>query len=109
VGRTGCATVKGATLRLTDNADGSVKGGDIDRTTTAWTDAGVTWSNAPGKAALLGSLGAISSGATYTVDVTGGVTTLNGEVDFRISTTSSDGTHYYSKEGGAAARFRSRR
>ncbi len=64
----------------------------------------MTWSNAPDKAALLGSLGAISSGATYTVDVTGGVTTLNGEVDLRISTTSSDGTHY-SKEGGAAAKI----
>ena len=42
----------------------------------------------------------MSSGATYTVDVTKGVSALNGEVAFRVGSTSGDGAHYYSKEGG---------
>ena len=44
----------------------------------------VTYANAPARGTLLGSLGAVSSGATYTVDVTKGVSTLNGEIGFRV-------------------------
>ena len=58
-------------------------------------------SNAPARGVLLASLGPVASGSTYTVDVTKGVTAVNGEVDFRVSTTSGDGAHYYSKEGAA--------
>jgi hypothetical protein len=45
----------------------------------------------------------VSSGATYTVDVTNGVSTRNGEIGFRVGSTSTDGAHYYSKEGGTTA------
>ena len=37
------------------------------------------------------------------VDVTAGVSTLNGEVAFRVGSTSSDGAHYRSREAGTAA------
>ena len=101
VSTSGCASLKSATLRLSDNADGSVKGGDFYSTGSGWTEGAVNWSTAPARGVLLNSLGTVASGSTYTVDVTKGVTALNGEVDFRVSTTSSDGAHYYSKEGAA--------
>ena len=100
---TGCTSVTSATLRLTNNNDGSVKGGDFYATGSGWSESSVNWGNAPARGTLLGTLGAVSSGATYTIDVTGGVTTLNGTVSFRIGTTSGDGARYYSKEGGTAA------
>jgi fibronectin type 3 domain-containing protein len=100
---TGCTTVRSATLQLTDNANGSVKGGDFYTTGTDWSESTVTYGNAPARGTLLGSLGAVSSGGTYTVDVTAGVSTLNGEVAFRVGSTSGDGAHYYSKEGGTTA------
>jgi hypothetical protein len=40
---------------------------------------------------------------TYTIDVTKGVSTLDGEVAFRVGSTSGDGAHYFSKEGGTTA------
>jgi hypothetical protein len=98
---TGCSTVTSATLRLTDKADGSVKGGDFYTTASGWNESTVKWSNAPARGVLLNSLGAVASGGTYTVDVTKGVTAVNGEVDFRVSTTNGDGAHYYSREGAA--------
>ena len=101
VATTGCETLTSAKLTLTNNADGSVKGGDFYTTGPNWTESAVTWSSAPTRGTLLNSLGAVASGATATVDVTAGVT-LNGEADFRIGTTSSDGVHYYSKEGAGA-------
>jgi len=100
---TGCTAVSEATLRLTDNANGSVKGGDVYASGSGWSEGTVTYANAPARGTLLGSLGAVSSGATYTVDVTKGVSTLNGEIGFRVGSTSGDGANYYSKEGGTTA------
>ena len=99
----GCTGVSDATLRLTDNANGSVKGGDVYSTGTGWSEGTVTHGNAPARGTLLGSLGAVTSGATYSIDVTKGVSTVNGEVAFRVGSTSGDGAHYYSKEGGTTA------
>jgi hypothetical protein len=100
VATSGCATVSGATLRLTDNANGSVKGGDIYTAGSDWSEATVTSASAPPRGRLLGSLGPVTSGGTYTVDVTAGVSTPNGEVAFRVGSTSTDGARYYSREGG---------
>ena len=36
------------------------------------------------------------------MDVTAGVAGPNGEVDFRVASSNSDGAHYYSREGAAA-------
>jgi fibronectin type 3 domain-containing protein len=101
VATSGCSSLTSATLRLTDKADGSVKGGDLYSTGSGWNESTVTWSSAPARGVLINSLGAVVSGGTYEVDVTKGVTVLNGEADFRISSTVSDGAHYYSLEGAA--------
>jgi fibronectin type 3 domain-containing protein len=103
VATTGCASLTRATLRLTDNANGSVKGGDVYASGSGWSEGTVAYANAPARGTLLGSLGPVTSGATYTIDVTKGVSTLNGEVAFRVGSASGDGAHYYSKEGGTTA------
>jgi hypothetical protein len=102
VSTTGCSTITSATLWLTDNANGSAKGGDFYTTTGGWTETGVTWSNAPQRGSLLNSLGAVSSGAAYMVDVTEGVTTLDGEVDFRVGSDNGDGAYYFPRESSAS-------
>jgi fibronectin type 3 domain-containing protein len=96
-----CESITSATLRLR-TTDGSVKGGDFYTTGAGWIESTVTWNTAPARGVLLNSLGAVTTATTYTVDVTGGVTTASGEVDFRIGSTSSDGARYYSREGGTA-------
>jgi len=58
---TGCSAVTSATLRLTDKADGSVKGGDFYATASGWSEGTVNWSNAPARGVLLNSLGAVAS------------------------------------------------
>jgi fibronectin type 3 domain-containing protein len=103
VAATGCTTVHRATLQLTNNANGSVKGSDFYATDPSWDERTVTWANAPIRGKFPGSLGAMSAGATYGVDVTTGLSTLNGEVAFRVRSTPGDGAHYYSKEGGTTA------
>jgi hypothetical protein len=100
---TGCTAVTGATLRLTDKANGSVKGGDVYSAGTGWSEGTVTYATAPAPGKLLASLGPVSSGGTYTLDVTTGVSTLDGEVAFRVGSTSDDGAHYYSREAGTSA------
>jgi len=95
----GCQSITSATLRLSNDADGSVHGGDIYTAGSGWTESSVTWANAPVSGTLVTPLGAVSAGGSYTVDVTKGVTPATGEVDFRVASTSSDGAHYYSREG----------
>jgi fibronectin type 3 domain-containing protein len=102
VATTGCESLTSAKLTLTNNADGSTKGGDFYSTGPNWTESTVNWGNAPTRGSLLNSLGAVASNATATVDVTAGITSLNGEADFRIGSTTSDGVHYFSKEGTGA-------
>jgi fibronectin type 3 domain-containing protein len=96
----GCETLTSAQLSLTDS-DASAKGGDFYTTGSDWTEAAVSWGNAPTRGALLNSLGAVTAGATVSVDVTGGVS-LNGQANFRIGTTSSDSVKYFSREGAGA-------
>ena len=99
----GCTTLTSASLRLTDDADGSVKGGDVYAAgSVVWAESTVTWNNAPARGALVTSLGRVAAGGTYTIDVTRAVTTLSGSVSLRIGSDNADGVHYYSKEGGTA-------
>ncbi|MGN6780385.1 MAG: fibronectin type III domain-containing protein [Marmoricola sp.] len=99
VATTSCDTLTSATLTLTDKADGSVKGGDFYTTGTNWSESTVTWNTAPTRGTLLNSLGPVASNATVSLDVTQGVSALNGPVAFRVASTSSDGVRYSSKEG----------
>ncbi|MEO7261619.1 MAG: fibronectin type III domain-containing protein [Jatrophihabitantaceae bacterium] len=97
VATTGCDTLTSAKLSLSNDANGSVKGGDF-YTTGPFTESTVSWSNAPTRGTLLNSLGAVASNASVSVDVTQG-TPLNGEADFRVGSTSGDGVRYFSREG----------
>ena len=100
----GCA-ITSATLSLTvgsSSTDASAKGGDLHTTAgTNWSEGTVTWANAPAaNAATIASLGAVTSGTTYTLVVTSAVT-ADGVVSFRLTSTSSDGARYFSKEGSS--------
>ena len=103
VATTGCSTVTSASLQLTNNANGSPTGGDIYSTGSSWTESTVNWNNAPGRGVLLNSLGAVVSKGVYTVDVTGGVSSTNGEVDFRIGSPNSDGAYYFPREASTSS------
>ena len=100
VATTGCESLTSATLELTNNANGSNKGGDVYTTGPNWTESTVNWSNAPTRGTLLNSLGPVSSGGKYPIDVTPGVSLLTGTADFRIGSTSTDGAVYFSREAG---------
>lgn len=100
---TGGCRVSSATLRLTvgsSSSDGSNKGGDLrTAANSGWSEGTVTWSNAPAASgAILASLGSVSSGTTYTLNVVSAITG-DGPLSFRLASTSSDGARYFSKEG----------
>ncbi len=98
----GCGVTK-ATLALTvgtSGSDGSNKGGDLHTTVgSGWSEGTVTWANAPAaNAATIASLGAVTAGTTYVLDITSAVAG-DGPLSLRLINTSSDGARYFSKEG----------
>jgi hypothetical protein len=99
----GTGKVTSAKLRLFC-ANGSSIGGDFHRLAdpdAPWNEDTVTWNNAPGVAAgTVASLGPVVSGAWYEVDVTS-IVTADGSVSLRVTSPSSDGAHYRSKEEGS--------
>jgi chitodextrinase len=104
VATAGCA-ITSAKLRLTVGAgsgDGSLKGGAFSTVvTTVWSESTVTWANAPAaNPSVVGSLGAVSPGQTYEVDVSA-VVIADGPVSLRAGSTSSGAARYVSKEGSA--------
>jgi chitodextrinase len=102
VALTGCTTITAASLRLTvgsGSSDNSPSGGNFFTTDTGWNEATVTWNTAPAAGTTaVGSLGAVAINTTYSLDVTQAVTGP-GPVAFRVSSTSSDGVRYFSKQG----------
>jgi tartrate-resistant acid phosphatase type 5 len=88
-----------AKLRLY-NVDASSKGGDFHTTTdTTWNEATVNWNNAPAaNPATLYSFGAVAINTWYEVDLTS-LITGDGVYSLRITSTSSDGADYSSREG----------
>ena len=98
----GCQ-ITDARLRLTvGNAtdDNSAHGGDVFGVApTAWSQGSVTWNNAPAPVgSRVASLGAVALNTTYLVNVTP-LVTGDGMVTIRVSSTSSDGVRYFSREG----------
>jgi len=91
--------ITSAKLRLF-NVDASGKGGDFYRVSNnTWQESTVTWSNAPAAdTTLLASLGAVSVNTWYEINLTS-LVTGNGTYSLRISSTSTDGAGYSSKEG----------
>jgi len=91
--------VTSAKLRLY-NVDPSGKGGDFYAVSdNSWQEETITWNTAPvALTTLLGSIGSVSTGNWYEVDLTA-LITGDGTYSLRISSTSSDGADYSSKEG----------
>ncbi|RKT56095.1 DUF7594 domain-containing protein [Saccharothrix australiensis] len=99
--------VSTAKLRLhTDDVSGSQSpsGGTFrSMTDTTWSETGVTWNTQPAiDGATLGTLGAVSRNAWYEVDVTSYVTG-NGTFAIGVTSGSTDGADYDSRESGATA------
>lgn len=101
-------TVTRATLRLTIGSstdDKSVYGGDLyAASTSAWSESTVTWGTGvvPSGAKVSSVPTAVALSTAYLFDVTP-LVTGNGTVSLVLTSTSSDGARYYSKEGGTAA------
>ena len=93
--------VQSARLRLYA-VDPSASGGSFHRlANTAWTQGAVTWNNAPAAdAAVLASLGTVAAGNWYEVDVTP-LVAGDGAVSLRVTSGSSNGADYSSREGAA--------
>jgi len=91
--------IAGARLRL-HNVNYSEKGGDFHRVAdNTWGEATVTWNTAPAAdAAILAALGAVDPNTWYEVDVTS-LITGDGAYSLRVTSTSSNGADYASKEG----------
>jgi hypothetical protein len=96
-------TVVSAKLRLYA-VDPSDAGGRLHRvTSTSWTESGIKWSNQPSyTSAIIGTIGAVTAGSWYEVDVKSAVT-ANGTISFALESTSSNGADYTSREGTTAA------
>jgi hypothetical protein len=93
------ASVVSARLRLYCT-DSSSFGGDVHLAPTTWDEWAVTWDTAPAPdSAVVTSLGAVTSGNWYEVDLSS-VITGNGTYSFRITSSSSNGADYASREAG---------
>jgi hypothetical protein len=84
-------------------ADSSSAGGTFRRVLnpSSWSESTVTWASAPAfDPAIVASLGSVSAGSWYEIDVTT-LVTGDGEVSLRVASTNSNGADYTSKEGAA--------
>lgn len=97
----GTGRVARAVLRL-HNTNSSMRGGDVYGVgDTTWAENSVTWANAPAASTgLLASFGQVVPGTWYDVPVTAAVTG-DGWVAFKLTSPSTDGAWYASKEGAA--------
>ncbi|MET9400716.1 DNRLRE domain-containing protein [Kitasatospora sp. NPDC002965] len=101
------APVTGAKLRIhTDDVSGAESGsGGTFRSlsSTTWSETGLTWNNQPAvDGPVLGSIGSVSRNAWYEVDVTSYVQG-NGTFAIGVTSASSDGADYDSRESGSTA------
>jgi PKD repeat protein len=94
----GGAGVLSATLRLYVT-DASTDGGTLYEVDDAWTEAGITWNNAPPLAGTpLASIGSVGLGTWVEIDVTAAVTG-EGIVSFGLTSDSANSAYYSSREG----------
>lgn len=94
----GSRTVASARLRLYCVDPASV-GGDFHRLLdTSWSESAVTWNTAPAaEAATFAALGTVAAGNWYEVSVP--FVTADGTYAFRVTSTSTNGADFSSKEG----------
>lgn len=100
----GSSTVATAKLRLY-NVDSSSSGGVFHQVLdSSWGETTVNWNSAPAVAgSAVASLGAVAINTWYEVDLSS-VVRGDDTYSFRISSTSSNGADYTSKEGAVAFR-----
>jgi Big-like domain-containing protein/calcineurin-like phosphoesterase family protein len=101
----GAGQVTGAKLRLFNTNDSSV-GGNFFRLATApaWTEGGVNWTTAPATVGTpVASIGTVAQDKWYEVELKS-IITGDGVFEFGLSSTSSNGVWYASKEATAANR-----
>lgn len=91
--------VTNATLKVFNTNESRI-GGDFYRVPDQnWSEKTVTWNTAPAPDSLLvGSLGTVVAGNWYSLDLTTFITG-DGEYSMRVTSTSSNGADYSSKEG----------
>jgi chitodextrinase len=99
VGPNGVASAK---LRLYVS-NPSVAGGDIRLVTGSWAETSVTWNTSPTFGSTVATLGKVSSGIWYEINVTS-VVTANGDFNFGIVSANSDAVTYVSREGTSTQR-----
>jgi fibronectin type 3 domain-containing protein len=94
----GSGTVANARLRLY-NVGAASAGGVFGATdNTDWTETGVTWDNAPAAGATVATLGTVATNTWYEVDLSS-LITGDGVYSLRVSTPSTDGIKYTSRQG----------
>ena len=94
----GSSQIASATLRLYNSNSASIGGNFHQILNPSWDEDTVTWNNAPNEeSTLLGSLGSVSPGNWYEVDITS-IVTGNGLVGIKIISTHANGAYYHSKE-----------
>jgi hypothetical protein len=99
----GTSTVSGATLRLTCS-DPSPRGGDVTlAASTPWAENTVTWATAPAAGPTTASIGAVTAGTTYQVDLSS-IIRGDGTYTLRLTTPNADGADFVSKEGAIGSR-----
>jgi acid phosphatase type 7 len=102
-------TVTNVKLRIhADDVSGAAgnNGGTFrSMTNTSWSETGVTYNNQPSiDGATLGSLGSVSQNTWYEIDITAaGFVTGNGTYSIGVTSSSSDGADYDSRETGSTA------
>ncbi len=97
----GANEITGVTLRVYCQDPSSAGGVFFGAAgTPSWDEGTVTWANAPPAGASYGSLGAVTAGTWYEVDLTQ-LVTANGIYSLRIKNSSTNGADYATKEGTA--------
>jgi parallel beta-helix repeat protein len=91
--------VTSATLRLYNTNPSSVGGSFYRVTDTSWSESGVTWNTAPASNPTpFASLGAVSSGNWYEVNLSS-IITADGQVSIKVISSNADAANYTSRNG----------
>jgi uncharacterized repeat protein (TIGR01451 family) len=95
----GTSEVVSATLRIYCVGGAVVTGGEFHGADSSWEESTVTWDTAPAADPIaLSSLGPVTAGNWYELDVTS-LVTGDGSYSLRGTSTSGDGADYATKEG----------
>jgi PKD repeat protein len=94
-------TVASVKLRLYVT-DASPDGGGVYGVSNSWTEAGLTWNNAPANnATVLGNAGAVPPGSYVDISLPSTAVTGNGTYSFVVRNNNSDAAWYSSREAAA--------